>query len=70
MVVCNAEMTLKTVNVLSNPGRLGEQMKLAVMRLMHFSFHLKILILFDNTKVRKMCGDKKKFRNKLFKIRV
>ena len=58
-----------TVNVLSNPGRLGEEMKHAVMRSMHFSFHLKILVLFHITKVRKICGDKK-FQNKLLKIRV
>ena len=68
---CNARDDIEsTVNVSSNPGRPGEEMKHAVMRSMHFSFHLKILVLFDITKVRKICRDKKKFQNKLFKIRV
>ena len=52
--VCNARDDLEsTVNVLSNPGRPGEEMKHAVMRSLHF-FHMKILVLFDITKVRKI----------------
>ena len=59
---CNVRDDLESiVNVLSNPGRLGKEMKHMIMRSMHFSFHLKILVLFDITKVRKICGDKKNF---------
>ena len=60
MGVCNVRDDHdSTVNVLSNPGRPGEEVKHMVMRSMHFFFHLKIHVLLDITKVRKICGDKK-----------